>query len=197
MPHNSWARTRGAQLSAGPRAYAAENQSVGKTRRRSIYSADRHSLRHAMPASQSGSTQLKAGNAQNSNGRWKKLVVPTAVNTEGCIVFGSELQTNIHVLRVQPNYQTYLIISVRRHANVSFLWLLTACHMHSLTVWFVDWCMHSWITNIIFWTYDSHADDCTTQPLNLALLVKLCHNSYILFFFQRRTPSAAEKIRTS
>jgi len=39
---NSWARTRGAQLS--PRAYAAaaENQHVGKIRRRSIYSAERH-----------------------------------------------------------------------------------------------------------------------------------------------------------
>ena len=43
-------------------AYAAENQRVGKTRRRSIYSADRHDLQTAnQPASQSDSTQLKAG----------------------------------------------------------------------------------------------------------------------------------------
>jgi len=35
------------QLSARPRAYAAENQRVGKTRRRSIYSADRHATRDA------------------------------------------------------------------------------------------------------------------------------------------------------
>jgi len=58
--HNSWARTRAAQLSAGytvntyskPPLYdafihaaaAAENQRVGKTRRQSIYIADRHDL---------------------------------------------------------------------------------------------------------------------------------------------------------
>jgi len=64
---------RGAQLSAGytvntasllcmtlvkamSNAEAAENQRVGKTRRRSIYSADRQTR------SQSDSTQLKTGN---------------------------------------------------------------------------------------------------------------------------------------
>jgi len=44
-------------------AAAAENHRVGKTRRRSIYSADRQTRdRHDLPASQSDSTQLKAGN---------------------------------------------------------------------------------------------------------------------------------------
>ena len=83
---NSWARTRGAQLSAGytvnmyskPPLYdaskcgnitrrsavinaatAAENQRISKTRRWSIYSADR---RTASQTCQSDSTQLKAGN---------------------------------------------------------------------------------------------------------------------------------------
>ena len=44
-------------------AGAAENQRVGKTRRRSIYSADRHATdtTYHQPASQSDSTQLKAG----------------------------------------------------------------------------------------------------------------------------------------
>ena len=47
-------------LQLGPCAYAAENQRVGKTRRRTIYmySADRQSHGHATPASQSDSTQL-------------------------------------------------------------------------------------------------------------------------------------------
>ena len=71
MTDNTWARTRGAQLSAGytlptpidrrlvfptrwfcaaAAAAAAENQHVGKTRRRSIYSADKHATdRHDLP----------------------------------------------------------------------------------------------------------------------------------------------------
>ena len=41
---------------------AAENQRVGKTRRRSIYNADRHATDTTYkPAKTSGSTQLKAG----------------------------------------------------------------------------------------------------------------------------------------
>jgi len=56
----SWARTRGAQ----PRAYAAENQRVGKTRRRSIYSTDRRTCaKVTVPSWKLGNVVCSRGSA--------------------------------------------------------------------------------------------------------------------------------------